>query len=265
MKSKLLLLLFVPCILFSQSTLGKAKGSLSSSSNSSVSSSSDKDEDDDDDSIGGAIFESIFESIFLDFLGYVSYGVVIGEGKYTEITPYPYFDGKSGEFTRIPNEKNRRTNVKLNANYFVHRVNGIELNAVVKPIPLIGVELDYLSFNEEGLFTDESLNITSINMNYYRVRENTFSMWWGIGGTYVGNEVDTWGASYNIGTDIYPVKPISFHLGWKQSFVNDNTVNVFKSQVKYHIKRTALYTGYHNYKLGSETISGLVLGIEYSF
>lgn len=265
MNKKLLLLLFIPCFLGAQSTLSNAKGSLSKSSNNSPVTSSSNDDDDDDDSVGDTIFESIFESIFLDFFGYMSYNLILGEGMYTEITPYPYFDGKSGEYTRVLNDKNKRTNIKLNANYFVNRVSGIELNAVVKPIPLLGVELDYLNFNEEGLFTDESLNITSINANYYRIRESSLSMWWGIGATYVGNEVDSWGVSYNFGTDIYPVKPISFHLGWKQSFINDNRVNVFKSQVKYHLKQTAFYTGYHNYKLGSETISGLVLGVEVNF
>lgn len=265
MNKKLLLLLFIPCFLGAQNTLSNAKNSLSKSSNNSPVTSSSDDDDNDDDNFAATIFESIFQSIFIDFFGSLSLGVIIGEGLYTEFTPYPYFDGKSGEYTRVLNDKNKRTNIKLNANYFVNRVSGVEFNAVLKPVPLVGLEFDYLTFNEKGLFTDESLNITSINANYYRIRESSLSMWWGIGATYVGNEVDSWGVSYNFGADIYPVKPISFHLGWKQSFINDNTINVFKSQVKYHLKQTAFYTGYHNYKLGSETISGLVLGVEINF
>ncbi len=263
MKSKLLLLLFVPCIMFSQTKLGKAKESLSKTSKSSGSSSSSSNSSSDND--GDFDFVSaFFESAFLELMYYSTLGIAFGGGDYTEMNPYPYYNNH-GEFTNDFNDNTKRSSIKIGGNYLINRINGVELNAVLKPIPIAGLDVSYLNFSESTLLNSESLNITSISANYYRVRENNFSIWWGIGGTYVGKEVDTWGFAYNLGVDIYPVKPISLHLGWRQSFINDNTVDVFKSQVKYHIKRAALYTGYHNYKLGSETISGLILGIEYSF
>ena len=264
MKSKLLLLLFVPCVLFSQSKLGKAKESLSktssSSGNSSTSSSSSYNDDDDDFDF----FSMLFEDIFFEIAYHSTLGIAFGGANYTEMNPYPYYNNH-GEFTNDFKDANKRSSIKIGTNYLINRINALEINTVLKPIPIAGLEVSYLNFAENTLLNSESLNITSVSANYYRVRENHFSLWWGIGGTYVGKEVDTWGFAYNLGVDIYPVKPISLHLGWRQSFINDNTVDVFKSQVKYHIKRAALYSGYHNYKLGSETISGLVLGIEYSF
>lgn len=261
MKHKLLLLFFIPYLSFGQSTLGKAKESLSKSSRNSVnvetrnSSSSSNDDD---------FFSNFFESAFLEVAYYSTLGIAFGGGDYREMNPYPYYNNH-GEFTKDYYDNTKRSSFKIGGNYLINRINGFELDAVFKPIPIAGLEVSYLNFSENTLLSSESLNITSFSANYYRFRENYFSAWWGIGGTYVGNEVDTWGFNYNLGLDIYPVKPISLHVGWRQSFINDNTVDVFKSQVKYHIKRTALYTGYHNYKLGSETVSGLVLGIELTF
>lgn len=70
--------------------------------------------------------------------------------------------------------------------------------------------------------------------NYHRFREKDFTFWWRIGATYVGNGVDTLGFAYNLGAEIYPVKPISLHISWKQSFINQNEMDFFKAQLKYH-------------------------------
>ncbi|WP_075340474.1 hypothetical protein [Tenacibaculum agarivorans] len=262
MKHKLLLLFFIPYLSFSQSTLGKAKESLSKSSKSvsTTTRSSNSSSEDDDPSF----FELFFESFVLELAYYTTLGVAFGSADYTEINPYPYYNG-DGEYTRDFHDDTQSVNFKIGANYLASRVNGLEFNAVFKPLPIIGLEFSHVNFSEKTLLNSESLPISSFNVNYYRVREDHFSLWWGIGGTYVGDSVDTWGFSYNLGLDVYPVKPISLHVGWKQSFINDDKVNVFKSQVKYHIRKTALYTGYHNFRLGSETVSGLVLGVEYTF
>ncbi|WP_299672627.1 hypothetical protein [uncultured Tenacibaculum sp.] len=262
MKRKLLLLVFIPFFLCSQSTLSNAKQSLSSSSSTSSSSNSNDDSDDDDDI---NFFSAFFGEIFLDVFYYASLGIFIGEPTETAMNPYPYYNDKEGEYSIRLDGNVKKQSLKLSTNYLFNRVRGIEFNAVYKPVYLVGVELSHINFSENTLLNSESLNITSVNLNYYRIRNRNISMWWGLGVTYVGNGVNSAGVSYNFGTDIYPAKPISLHLGWKQSFINDNSVNVFKAQAKYHIKKTALYTGYHNYKLGSETVSGLVFGLEYTF
>ncbi|TCI85838.1 hypothetical protein [Tenacibaculum sp. M341] len=268
MKLKLLFILIVSssAICFSQEKIKNAKESLkkneSSSSGSSkvttrTTTSSSSSYDDNNNLYFDSFWEELAFNVFL--------GVGIGRAEYTEINPYPYYADGYGEYTRDFDGNTKRTNFKIGANFLIDRIKGIELNAVFKPIPIAGLEVSHLNFSEKGLLGSESLNITSINANYYRFREKYFSLWWGAGATYVGNEVDTWGFSYNIGTEIYPVKPLSFLFSWKQSFINDSEVDVFKAQTKYHLKRTALYTGYHDFNLGSENVSGIVFGIEYTF
>lgn len=266
MKRKLLLLVFIPFFLSAQSTLGKAKQSLSNNSSSSFSSSNNSDDDsDDDDNFTGNFFADFFGTLFLDIFYHTSKEVFIGRPTSVAMNPYPYFNGSSGEYSKNLNAPQKNQSIKIGANYLFNRVRGIEFNAVYKPFYLAGIEASHINFSENTLANSETLNITSVNLNYYRVREQHISMWWGLGVTHVADGVNTTGFSYNFGTDIYPAKPFSLHLGWKQSFINNNSVNVFKSQAKYHIKNTALYTGYHNYKLGSETVSGIVFGLEYTF
>ncbi len=265
MKRKLLLLLFIPLFLCSQGTLNNAKKSLSkkNSKNSSITSNSRARVSQRSNS--SYFFNRLLSSFVIGTLYQGSLGLLIGRPDFTRMHPYPYYTGNEGEYHYDEKNTYKNSNLKLEANYLINRVKGLEFNAVYKPFYLAGIEVSHLNFSEKTLLNSESLNITSVNLNYYRIRKRNFSMWWGAGASYVGNEVDTWGFTYNVGTNIYPFQPISFHLGWKQSFINDNSINVFKSQVKYHIKKTALYTGYHNYALGSETVSGLVLGVEYTF
>lgn len=77
--------------------------------------------------------------------------------------------------------------------------------------------------------------------------------------------MNTSGFAYNIGLEVYPVKPMSFHLSFKQSLINQSNINVFKFQTKYHRKKMAYYTGYHDISLGGVKASGVVLGVEVSF
>lgn len=86
-----------------------------------------------------------------------------------------------------------------------------------------------------------------------------------MGASYVANSVDTFGFAYTLGAEIYPMKPLSLHFSWKQSFINSNDVSTFKGQFKYHIKNYALFTGYHVNQLGNQQISGAVVGLEYTF
>ncbi|WP_369047905.1 hypothetical protein [Tenacibaculum sp. UWU-22] len=205
-----------------------------------------------------------FVKIFGNVIFYSTVGLVSGRAEWRELNPYPYYNDY-GEYTTHFSDKTKRSSFKLGSNYLFNTVKGIETTALFKPIPLVGIDVSYLYFSEATFNHNENFNIVSVMANYYRIRENYISFWWGLGATYAGNQVNTIGFSYALGTEIYPIKPISLHVSWKQSFINHNTIDVFKSQLKYHLKNTAIYTGYHNYQLGNQPIGGIVLGMEYVF
>ncbi|WP_372746732.1 hypothetical protein [Lutibacter sp.] len=262
MKNLLLIALFIiPFTVFSQGKLEKAKEDLSKDSQSTEESSER------DRSIRlKRDHNNFFVDVFAEIGFYAFYGTLLGSSDYRSLTPYPYFYDATGEYLKVDLDSSKNSQFKIGASqYFNKGVKGIELNADYRVIPILGIEASYLNFSENTLQGKEYLNVTSLLLKYYRVREKNVSIWWGLGATHVGNEVNTWVFTYTIGTEIFPVKPISLYANYKQSFINSSSIDEFKIHIKYHIKKTAIYTGYQNVELGSETIKGIVYGIEYTF
>jgi hypothetical protein len=127
------------------------------------------------------------------------------------------------------------------------------------------LELSQRHFFESNLAGKDNLEVYSLMLNYYRIRERSFTGWWGIGATYVGNEVHTTGVAYQVGIEVYPLKPISLQASFKQSFINESNINELKFHLKYHRKKMAYYTGYHDYSIGGVKASGVVLGVDLGF
>lgn len=269
MKKLLLFLLLIPVISFSQNKLSKAKNKLkqTSTTSSQVSStnSSSSNKRARKSKRNSTNYESTFENILLEIGFKATLGIVVGQVQERDLNPYPYFYDNEGEYAAELSDTGRKQNVKLGVNYLFNRVNGLEFTTTYKPIPLLGIDLSYIHFSEKKRTNTDVLDLTSLMVNYHRIREKNISIWWGIGASYVGNGVNSLGFAYNVGTDIYPVKPISLHLSWKESFINKKSIGAFKSQLKYHSKNKAFFIGYHNYDIASERISGPTIGFEITF
>ena len=172
----------------------------------------------------------------------------------------------NGEYDYGQEDTDKKSQLRLGTNYLVGNViNSIEVNARYRFDPLVGIELHHQSFFENVRDGTEYLDVTSLGVNYYRIRERAITAWWGAGITYVGNDVNTAGLMVNIGTEIYPFNPMSLHISFQQSLINDSNIGTLKSQLKYHRKKTAFYLGYHDISLAGVKASGMVLGIEYQF
>lgn len=208
---------------------------------------------------------SPFNSFLIELGFYATAGIVFGVADERDLNPYPYFYDNEGEYAAELSKTGRKSGTKLGVNYLFNNVKSLELYATYKPIPIIGIDISHIRFSEKTLLTKNYLNVTSLMANYHRFREKNFTFWWGIGATYVGSGVDTLGFAYNLGTEIYPVKPISLHISWKQSFINQNEIDIFKAQLKYHQKNKAFYIGYNDYNLGSEMLKGPTIGFEITF
>ena len=259
------ILLLFPFILFSQGKLDKAKENLSennSKSNSSISENHLKSRIHHRNRNNNGFILAIFE----DLAFYTFYGAFIGNSEYRTFTPYPYFKNLKGEYLKIDTIYSKKNLFKLSANrLFNSSINAIEINANYRVLPILGIEVSHLNFSESTLSGQNQLGISSFMLKYYRVREQPVSIWWGMGASYVGNGVDTWGFAYTIGAEIFPVEPISFFTSFKQSFINYSNINEFKFHLKYHIDKIAVFTGYQANSLGGENVNGLVFGAEYTF
>lgn len=261
------ILLLFPVILFSQGKLNKAKENLSKNNSKSNTSSSITE-----NNLKNRIRHrnrnnnGFILAIFEDFAFYTFYGALIGNSEYRTFTPYPYFNNSKGEYLKIDTIYSKKKLFNLSANrLFNSSVNSIEINANYRVLPILGVEVSYLNFSESTLSGQNQLGISSFMLKYYRVREQSVSIWWGMGASYVGNGVNSWGFAYTVGTEIFPVKPISFFTSFKKSFINYSNINEFKVHLKYHIEKIAVFTGYQANNLGGENVNGLVFGAEYTF
>lgn len=267
----LICLLLFTCTLTSQEKLKKAKNDLSATSTKTqegkgrvrVSNSSGGNASFDSNSQSSLNNDKSIGQVFGEILFFTTLGTVFGAAEYRELNPYPYYN--YGEYTKVFTEKTARSNFRIGSNYLMSTVKGLEINALYKPLPIIGIETSFLRFSERNSNFNEYLHIGSLLANFYRVREKYVTAWWGIGVSYVGDEVASYGFTYSLGTEIYPLKPISLHLSWKESFINSSTVGNFKLQLKYHLNKLSIQTGFHHHTLGEQIVKGVVIGVEYTF
>ena len=257
----LLLCCFVCALTNAQGKLNRAKEDLSSkNSNSSSSSSSSRNSNDDYDD------EDNFDNIFVELAFYISYGVLFGEMESRYFYKYPYAEGSHGEYA-FPDENVplKRSQFMISNTFFASgkQFYGNDFKLNYRFMRLLGVEVNHLHFFEQDPKVE--LGVSSIMVNYYRVREKYVTGYWGIGVSHVGNGVDETGLAYQLGVDVYLKKPYSFGVSWKQSLINDSSVDEFKILARRHLKRVAIHGGYHHYKLGTVTINSVGVGLDYRF
>ncbi|WP_420574815.1 hypothetical protein [Kordia sp.] len=267
MKSKITLsivLLLCMCHLSNaQGKLNRAKEDLSTksstSSSSSSSSSNNNDNDDDDDSI------DFLGNVFGEIIYRMTIGILFGAMEERYFYKYPYSDGSHGEYA-FPDENVPLKQVQLMVSntFFTSGKefygNNLKLNL---RFVLLGIEANHLHFFEKN--PEVELGVSSVMINYYRVRGQNVTAYWGAGATHVGNGVDETGFAYQVGVDVYLNKPFSIGTSWKQSFINSASINEFRLLARYHLKRFSLQGGFNHYKLGSVSVNALSAGIDYRF
>ena len=266
MKSKITLACLLICFTYNfsnaQGKLNRAKEDLSENSSSSSSSSSSWSNDDDDGDDGGCFLCGFFVEIAY----HATIGILIGEMESRYFYEYPYSDGSHGEYAYPEDDVPVKNGQLIISNTFFTSGkefygNDIKLN--YRFVPLVGIEASHLHFFEEN--PKNELGASSFMINYYRVREQYVTAFWGVGATYVGNGVDEIGFAYQVGVDVYLQQPISISALWKQSLINDSSINELKLHARYHLKRLSIHGGYNHYKLGSVSINALGAGIDYRF
>lgn len=252
-------------IAMSQKSLSSAKSNLSGSSSSSRSSrtsSSSSDADYSNSDSEGALSQVIGEAI-LHGMAFITYGTLIGDVEPRSFNAYPYTDGDEGEYRKnFDQPKGKQSLVRLSNTVILNSYlvgNDVKLN--YRFVPFLGAEVNHLHFFERSSEKTD-LGITSLMLNYYRIRENRVSGYWGLGATFVGSGVNTVGFTYDLGLDVYVANPVSLGFSWKQAFINSSPVNEFCALARYHLNKIAFQGGFVHYKIGSVNYPSGVLGVE---
>lgn len=243
---------------FAQDKLGKAKSDLSNTSESSNTQSTSSEgsiSDGGNSFVGGFVIEILY---------FATYGLLIGVTEPRTFTGYPYEFDVNGEYDYVHETIRPKKSKFIVSNMIVSQndIFGNDLRVNYRFLPILGLEANHLHlFDNTGESTD--LGISSIMLNYYRIRERSVTGYWGMGVTYVGSDVNNSGFAYNLGLDIYMAKPVSLEIFWKQSFINESSINEFRSVLRYHLKRFAIKGGFVNYKIGNENFPTGTFGLEF--
>ena len=259
----LFLLLIATCV-FAQGKLDRAKSDLSDqpSSESRSTNGSGSDGDASSESIG----EALIGGLVVDILYFSTIGILIGDAEPRSFYDFPYAEGQHGEYITPDLEPRGKSGKLMLSNTVAVQpdIIGNDFKLNYRFIPLLGLEANHLHFIDM-IGEEADLGLSSLMLNYYRIREKNVTGFWGIGATYAGSGVNTLGFSYNVGMDIYVGKPISLELYWKQSFFNESAINELRALLRYHIQKLDFHGGYINYKIGDERFPCAAVGIGYRF
>ncbi len=272
-KLSLLLVVLISISSFSQNKLDKSKSQLNSGSSnknqsrtyssSSYSSSNSKSNYSSDSNIFVNIFFNITFAVF-------KYGA-IGDYKnenhlYSNLTPYPFYNGKSGNFESsdsVSVSKNKaRFDIENSFVYSDNNLYGNHLKVKIRPFQYFYFQSDFhqlFEFNEIDN-TNNRLSLFQFNLNYDRIRFEKFNFGWNLGATYVGNEVKKGGLSYGLNAEYFMGNHISFLGSAKWSRINTLPVNAFELQSKFHRKNYFFSLGIEHLKIATPTYNFIALG-----
>lgn len=252
---------------FSQNKLGQSKSQLnskssgSSSRTSSYSTSSSSDND--------SPFLGIFGEVLVFIpVGIFKYGIIGDYNKedhlYNRLTPHPFYEEGKGNYTEVDSvgRKQLRFDIKNNFLYSNSSLFGNHLEAKFRPFQYFYLQGDYRQLWEYDVFYGSYTHLALFNFNigYDRIRFEKFNFGWTLGATYVGNEVEKAGFSYGLNADYFLSKKFSFGASAKWSSINQNPVNTFEIQSRYHRKNYFVSLNFEHLKIASPVYNFVGIG-----
>ncbi len=269
------LLLLCGSPLFAQEDKEKGKiGSLEkevSKDKDSDEEESDSDEDSDDSDSDG----NIFANLALELSGRLAVGLFIvfpnedsllyaGSYRNCSFSEYPYADPEDGLFSQAVGKK---FSVNISGHYFYDEENltGYAVRARYYPLPYVSAEVHFTDLTEKLSTREDHLKIYNIFINYNRLRLERWAVWWGLGLKGLQGDKTYNGFAFNIGTEVYPARPVSVTLNYGGGFINGTYLPEFFGSLNFHLYRFAVFAGYQYWSAGGAKIDGLVGGLRLFF
>ncbi len=185
---------------------------------------------------------------------------------YNSLSPYPYFDGESGNFQRDNDSTHYGNQMRFDVeNHFLYSSNtsfGNHLKAKFRPFQYFYIQTDYRELIEKNSFTNSFSNLSMFQFNfaYDRIRFKKINLGWTLGATYIANDIQKVGFSFGLHTDIFVIKNTSFNSAMLWSSINGLPVNSFEIRGKYHKKNYFYALGYEHLKIASPNYNYITFG-----
>lgn len=235
---------------------------------------SDKEESDDDsddsDSEG-----NFFANLALELTGRAALGVFIifpnedsllyaGSYRNCSFSDYPYANPQEGLFSQAVGKK---FSVNISGHYFYDEKNltGYALRARFSPLVFASAEIHFADLTEKLSTREDHLKLYSIFINYNRLRLERWAFWWGLGLKGLQGDETYNGFAFNLGSEVYPARPVSITLSYSGGFINGTYLPEFFGALNVHINRLAVFAGYQYWSAGGAKIDGLAGGVRLFF
>jgi len=179
----------------------------------------------------------------------------------SSFSEYPYATPDVGFYS---NRTSKHYAFTLSGNYFYNnpKLQGFSVRSRIYPASFLGVELRFTDLIENLPTKYDHLQLYDVLVNYHRVRNQRWSLWWGLGMKGVKGDKTHKGMALNLGTEIYVRKPVSLYVNYNVGFFsNINAVKESLYQLNWHIKRNIVYFGYHRFSTGTAVLDGVIAGV----
>jgi len=230
---------------------------------------------DDNNNSEGDFLTEVVGGLFFQIFAYSAYGIAFESPFETEhkgstaiLNKHPYTNTNTGNYSYNWNENSEIFTTTI-SNHFIFETNkiyGNHLNANMKFLKRLGLEIDYLQLWEETTNSgNDALAIYTVLAKYQRVRTEHFNSWWGLGVAYVDGNINELGFTYGLGAEFFFIRPFSLESNFNQTLINDNSINKFNALLNYHRKQYKFILGYEHLKIGDVGFSNVTGGLGFFF
>jgi hypothetical protein len=182
------------------------------------------------------------------------------------LTPYPYFNGKNGNFNKPNFNEKEKNRARLDLeNHFLYNNNelfGNHLKAKIRPFQYFYIQGNYKAIFEKNIVTNntDKLNIYHFMLGYDRLRFTKCNFGYTIGAMHIANDVDKTNIAFGLNTEIFPMKNTSINASYTWSAINQTKVNSWDIKAKYHQKNFFYSLGFENLTIGRTKFNFLAIG-----
>ncbi len=179
------------------------------------------------------------------------------------ITRFPYEYEGIGNFIYADSLNFSLVRLDIANHFAVENKNALvnDFNVKFRFLKRMDISMDYVQFATDFNAEKENHAQFSVLLNYHRLRSQRVDFWFGIGTTYISEDINEFGFSYGVGTEWFVKKPISIYVDIKATNLAGSTISNSKVILKYHLKKYYISSGYQHYTLRASNIDAFTIGV----
>ncbi|MFK8269930.1 hypothetical protein [Capnocytophaga stomatis] len=214
--------------------------------------------------------EGIFAGILLDLTIFLAYYVAFETPLEQEsqmynstLSPYPFYAGAKGDYNYVRSDDYIFWRLEGSNYYFSEKGKFFmnDLNLKIRLGNRFALKAEYLHFWEKLLANKNSkLDMLTLTGQYFRIRTPRVSLHWGLGASYIGNEINQLGFATELGNEIF-IKPFSLYTDLKYSAFRNSDVYHFSIGPKFYFRNYNIGIKYQYVNLAGSKASGVSFGV----